>query len=97
MTKKLLTLFVMPMFLFGCSTYNQPKPDYNHKKTVQETIEKASESYKEVSIEEKVVKKEADYNDILNRYQLPSDSGNTKKDNENLSVGEKQTIKINVQ
>jgi hypothetical protein len=97
MTKKLLTLFVMPMFLFGCSAYNQPKPDYNHKKAVQDTIEKASESYKEVSVEKKVIKKEAGYNDILNRYQLPSDNGTTKKDNKDLSVGEKQTIKINVQ
>jgi len=97
MNKKLLTLMVLPMFLFGCSTYNQPKPDYNHKKVIQESIEKASESYKDISNDKKVVKKEANYNDILNQYQLPSNKDRAKKDNENLSVGEKQTIKINVQ
>lgn len=97
MDKKFFLVIILSSFLFGCSTYNQPKPDYNNKEVVQDNKQKASESYQSSAVKKKEEEKEADYNDILNRYQLPSDSGRVRKDNENLSVGEKQTIKINVQ
>ena len=41
-------------------------------------------------------KKKNDYNHILNRYKLPSERKNIKKDNSRLSIGTKKTIKINV-
>jgi hypothetical protein len=88
---------VLPFFLFGCSTQNKPNQVYGNKERVQDVSEEVTEREKKLSVEEKIIRKETNYNDILNRYKLPRNKDKAKKDNENLSVGKKQTIKIKIQ
>lgn len=123
MSKKIIMLGCV-LLVSGCSTYNQPPPDYSkHERTVTSDKTEYEQNYKKgreedtsnkvaypaktnvskdkttnrtvakkTSVQEE--KKEENYNDILTRYKLPSNTGGSRADNEDMSVGGKQTITI---